>query len=112
MQATEQELLQQRAVKTSLQTQVSEVPAEGARQTPAIDTRIDSRVLGKPDVLDGTASKWRDWKVVTLSHIAACHYVFSGLVTLNRGNTGTNPQRGAHTSFEHVKQANSSRSSS
>ena len=46
MHAMEQELLQQRAANASLQAQVSATPAEGARQTPAIDTRG----LGKPDV--------------------------------------------------------------
>ena len=45
------------------------VPAEGARQASAIDTRSQE----KQDVLDGTASNWRDQNMLARSYTAACH---------------------------------------
>ena len=80
MQTMEQELLQERAVNASLRPLTSVVP-EGTRKTWALDTRG----LGKPAVFDGAALKWRDWKVLTMSHTAASHDGLSGLMTLSGG---------------------------
>ena len=68
LQAMETELPQQRAHNATLQSQVS---ATAARTSVVTRSVVDTRGLGKPDSFDGTASKWRDWKVVLTAYTAA-----------------------------------------
>jgi len=68
LQAMETELLQQRAHNATLQSQVSTTAAQTSVVTRSV---VDTRGLGKPDSFDGTASKWRDWKVVLTAYTAA-----------------------------------------
>ena len=42
---------------------------------------IDAIGLGKPEVYNGTAAKWRDWNGVTRSYRAACNGGISALKT-------------------------------
>ena len=77
LQAMEGELLQQRAQNATLQAQVS---ATAARTTTTTRAVVDTRGLGKPDSFDGTASKWRDWKVVLTAYTAAVNTDLAALM--------------------------------
>ena len=74
----EQELVQQRQVNAALQQQVSSMPATAP--STHRETVVDTRGLGRPETFDGTASKWRDWKVVIRSYTAACHGKLAALM--------------------------------
>ena len=80
--AMEQELLQQRAANVALQSQLSSVS-----QAPR--SAVDTRGLGKPEIFDGSTSKWRDWKVVMRSYAAACHDKLG--VLMDRAENSENP---------------------
>ena len=75
LQAMEGELVAQRNQNALLQAQVSRA-ALGPVQRSAVDTRG----LGKPDAFDGTAAKWRDWKVVMTSYTAAVNSELAALM--------------------------------
>ena len=50
---------------------------------------MDTRGLRQPDLFDGTASKWRYWKVVTSSYSGACHEGLVGLMTRAKETEGS-----------------------
>ena len=83
----EQELLQQRASNAALQSQLAAAQSHGPRST------VDTRGLGKLETFDGSAGKWRDWKVVMRSYTAACHERLGAL--MDRAETTDQPVQNA-----------------
>ena len=73
----ELELLRQGTANTAMQSQLNALSAGELRDSKDRKwTREDLESQG-----DGTASKWRDWKVVTSSYTGACHEGRARLMT-------------------------------
>ena len=75
----EREVVTQRGANATLQATVSGFTA-GSAATGQRHSSIDTRGLGKPETFDGSAAKWRDWKVVVRSYTSACNEFLAALM--------------------------------
>ena len=75
MQAQQIAELQSQAQRA--QTEAAAGGAAGANPPPRGDNFganriVDTRVLGRPDYIDGTPGSWRDWSTTFRAYSAAC----------------------------------------
>ena len=75
-------------LQTELQQQrAADVRVRGVGDRPV--GGIDTRNLGKPEIFNGEAAKWRDWSLVLRSYISAVDH--NAVALMNRAEVSPNP---------------------